>query len=143
MGEVRTYLDASILASTFSYDTLTARADVFFRGTGSIMVVSDFAAAEFASAMSRRARMGEITADEARTAFASFDAWMIRGPERVRLDPTDVAAADALMRRLELSLRTPDALHVAAVLRHGATLATFDARLASDARIVGIPVASV
>ena len=68
------YLDASILVSLFTVDTLTARADAALRERSPLLMVSDFAAAEFASAMARRVRMQIITADDARAAFSTFDA---------------------------------------------------------------------
>jgi predicted nucleic acid-binding protein len=46
------------------------------------------------------------------------------------------------MRRLDLTLRTPDALHIAISGRVGATLATFDEKMAAAARVVGLPVAA-
>ncbi len=54
----------------------------------------------------------------------------------------DVTRADALMRRLDLPLRTPDALHIAIAERVGATLATFDVKMAAAARVIGLPVAA-
>ena len=46
--------------------------------------------------------------------------------------------ADALVRRLDLGLRAPDALHIATARRLGATLFTFDLGMASAARMLGL-----
>ncbi len=54
----------------------------------------------------------------------------------------DVKRADAVMRRLDLTLRTPDALHIAIAERIGATMATFDDKMAAAARILGLAVAA-
>jgi uncharacterized protein len=51
---VRAYLDASVLVALLTDDALTARADTLFRTLAPIPVVSDFATAEFASALGRR-----------------------------------------------------------------------------------------
>ena len=39
------------------------------------LVVSDFAAAEFASALGRRVRTRDLVADDVRAIFRDFDAW--------------------------------------------------------------------
>jgi predicted nucleic acid-binding protein len=134
------YLDASILVSLFTIDTLTARADAALRGRSPSLVVSDLAAAEFASAMGRRVRMQLITAEEARAAFSTFDAWIARTTTPLSMTSADITAAAAFLRRLDLTLRTQDALHLAIAQRVGAELLTFDRRTASAARALGTSV---
>lgn len=51
------YLDASIPVSLFTIDTLTAHADAVLRARPPLLMVSDLAASEFASATTRRVRM--------------------------------------------------------------------------------------
>lgn len=136
------YLDASLLVALLTNDPLTARADALLRSRTPVLVVSDFAAAEFASAVARRVRMQELTAEEARHGFSYFDAWVARATQRADTTAADVRAADAFLRRLDLALRTPDALNIAIAQRVGATLATFDAKMASSARALGTEVAA-
>jgi predicted nucleic acid-binding protein len=131
------YLDASILVSLFTVDTLTARADAALRERSPLLMVSDFAAAEFASAMARRVRMQVITADEARAVFSTFDAWIARTTTLISMTSADVTAAAGFLRRLDLTLRTQDALHIAIAHRVGAALFTFDQQMASAARALG------
>ena len=131
------YLDASVLASLFTLDTLTARADAVLRERSPLLIVSDFAAAEFMSAMARRVRMQIITADEARAAFSTFDAWIARTTTLISVTSADVTAAAGFLRRLDLTLRTQDALHIAIAQRVGAALFTFDQQMASAARALG------
>lgn len=69
------YVDASVLVALLANDPLTGCADAFLRTKTPVLVVSDFAAAEFASAIARRVRTGEITPDEGRGGFSAFDAW--------------------------------------------------------------------
>ncbi len=52
------YFDASVLVALLTNDPLTRRADALMRTRTPVLVVSDFAAAEFASAIARRVRMG-------------------------------------------------------------------------------------
>jgi uncharacterized protein len=56
----------------------------------------------------------------------------------VEMQPTDVQQAAILVRRFELKLRTPDALHVAICARLGLTLVTRDGGMANAATIVGV-----
>ena len=77
----------------------------------------------------------------ARAALATFDAWTARVATRVELISADIAAATAYLRRLDLTLRTPDALHIALAQRLGGELLTFDAKMATSARTLGARVA--
>ena len=137
---MRLYLDASVLVGLLVPDALSARADAMLRAQRPVLLVSDFAAAEFASALGRRVRVGELTPDKARTAFAGFDAWTAQKTRRVETMAADVRAAEAFLRRLDLTLRAPDAVHVAIAQRTDAALATFDERMAIAARALGLAV---
>ena len=135
------YLNASVLVALFTNDALTARADAYLRTHTPIVLVSDFAAAEFASAISTRVRMAELTSAEAQTVFSNFDAWTARAAQRIETGAADVKAAEAFLRRLDLTLRTPDALNIAIAERAAATLVTFDEKMAACARALGVAVA--
>lgn len=135
------YLDTSVIAAFFVRDALSAQADALLLSNPWHLVISDFAAAEFASAVSRRVRMGDLPVDLARRRIADFDAWTSNVATKVEVLPADIAAADSHLRRLDLSLRTPDAIHVAVAHRLAATLLTLDRRMSSDAGLLGVPVA--
>jgi predicted nucleic acid-binding protein len=138
---VSVYLDASVIVALFITDPLTARADRFLRTNPSVLIVSDFAAAEFSSAIARLVRTKDITKDAAQLVFSNFDAWTARATERVPMSSADIVAADVLLRRLDLALRTTDALNIAVAQRLGATLATFDKKMSAAARAIGAIVA--
>jgi predicted nucleic acid-binding protein len=133
------YLDASVLVALLSNDPHTPRADAFMRSRTPVVIVSDFAAAEFVSAIARRVRIGEIAADEARIGFTAFDAWTARVTRRELIKSADVSAAAAYLRRLDVNLRTADALNIAIAQRVGAILVTFDEKMAASARMLGVP----
>jgi predicted nucleic acid-binding protein len=140
---VRLYLDASVLVALFTEDPLSLRAESLLCATMPVVVVvSDFAAAEFASALARRVRTGDIRPKDARTAFAKLDAWTAHVAERIDIAPADVTVAQSWLRRLDLTLRTPDALNIAIAQRAGAALATFDAGMAACARALGSMLAN-
>lgn len=139
---MRVYLDASILVALFTDETLTQRAEAFFEArVPTSIVVSDFGSAEFVSAIARRVRTRDLDEVKARTAFGTFDEWSRSSAERIETTAADVAAADGFLRRLDLTLRTPDALNIALYRRASAALVTFDDRMAACANRPGIDVA--
>ena len=137
------YADASLLVPIFAVDTFTVRAMAFVRSVRPTVLLSDFAAAEFASAIARKARTGAVSTDEALSAFATFDAWAAVQAARVQVAPGDVSSAEGFVRRLDLNLRAPDAINIAMATRLGAELATFDERMAEAARALGCGVADL
>jgi predicted nucleic acid-binding protein len=134
---VSVYLDASVLVSLFAIDSLSARADSALRARTAVLIVSDFAAAEFASAIARRVRMKFLMRDEARAAFSTFDAWLARTASLAAVTSEDVLMAAAFLRRLDLTLRTQDAVHIAMAQRLDADLLTFDKQMAAGAKVLG------
>ena len=136
------YLDASVIVALLTSDVFTSRADVYIRANVPILVVSDFAELEFASVIARRVRTREVTKQTARSVFAELDGWIIRNTERVETTTADVKAATRAVRRLDLTLRTADALNISVAQRIDATLMTFDDKMAVAARALGVIVAA-
>lgn len=135
--DVSVYLDASILVAFWiSDDALSERAGALLRRTSIAIVISDFASTEFASAIARHVRMGTFGRRQAHAALADFDGWKGRVAEAAVIEPNDLTSAASFIRRLDLSLRAPDAIHIAMAGRLGAELATFDEGLARCARIL-------
>jgi uncharacterized protein len=138
------YLDTSVLAGLFiEADVFASRAAKFFADTNETMVVSDFAAAEFASVVARVTRMNSIKEHEARAIFDGFDSWRARFADEENAVSLDILDATSIIRELNLNLRAPDAINLSIARRLGASLATFDGRMAENARSLGIAVASV
>lgn len=135
------YLDASVLVALFVIDPANARAAAFLASQPAMIFVSDFGAAEFSSALARRVRMHHLTREDALLAFEHFDTWTTRAADRREITTADIAAADQILRRLDVNLRTPDALHIAIAQRLDATLVTFDRGMAAAAGALGVAVA--
>jgi len=134
------YLDTSFLGGLFiQADTFAGRAATFFAEASEPLVVSDFAAAEFASVVARVNRINEVAA---RAIFAGFDTCRARFADEEDAVSADIQAATAIIRRLELNLRAPDAINLAIALRLDASVATFDRRMAESARTLGIAIAA-
>jgi predicted nucleic acid-binding protein len=140
MGSLNAYLDASFLIALFANDTFTPNARQFLKSEKPLLLVSDFACAEFASAVAKRLRVGQFDFNEARLALSNFDAWLPQATQPVNMTSADIKVAEAYLRRLDLTLRTADALHIVIVQRIGATLLTFDKKMAECARVLGVPV---
>jgi hypothetical protein len=135
------YLDASVLLPTLIAEPTTEAVYDCLGANGQELLISDFAAAEVASALSRLVRMALLSDSDASARLVDFDAW------RAAMSfPVDMAASDARLayiyaRRFDLALRAPDALHLAIARRLDATLVTLDRRMAAAARELGVAVA--
>ena len=88
-------------------------------------------------------RTNDITKNDARIVFSNFDTWTASTTQRALINGADIIGAEVLLRRLDLALRTPDALNIAIAQRMAATLVTFDKKMAAAARIIGAVVARV
>ncbi len=140
MSALPLYLDTNILVSFFVQDDLNERAIQFLNGADAELLVSDFAKLEFASAVAQRCRMKLLDHPAAQAAFAAFDSWTARVAARIETIPADLIAAEAAIRRLDTPLRTGDALHIAIADRIGATIATFDRKMADAAQALGVAI---
>ena len=134
------YLDANVLVALLTSEPLSTRADDFVGNNPEGLIVSDFAAAEFASAIARRVRTRETTVEDARRDVADFDVRVARLTVRTDLNASDIAVAATYLRRLDLTLVTPDALHIAIARRIDAILVTFDRTMAVAAGALGVAV---
>lgn len=86
-------------------------------------------------------RIGRLSEPEAREAFATFDIWASRAAERTGVVASDVGAATRFLRRLDLTLRTADAINIAIAQRLEAELASFDQKMIESAKVLGVPAA--
>ncbi len=134
------YLDASAILPTLIEEDASAAIDAFVLGSEDAFIVSDFAAAEVASALSRLIRIGELTAEDAAARLADFDAWRAAATSDIDVQASDIRLANVFVRRFELMLRAPDAVHAAICARSGDHLVTLDRRLARAARDLGVTV---
>ena len=136
------YCDASLLVALFTVDHFADRARQAARAVDGF-IVSDFASAEFSSTMAKLVRIGDLSLDDAQTACEVFDDWAAHFASRIQIRPEDIAQAEAYVRRFDLNLRAPDAIHLATAVRLNAPLATFDDGMTSCARILGVTLAEV
>ena len=114
--------------------------DAFMSNFQQELWVSDFAAAEVASALSRLVRAGSLQPLDATACLSDFDAWRAAMTFTVDLQASDARLACVYVRRFDLGLRAPDALHLAVARRLDVVLVTLDRRMAAAARELGIAV---
>jgi predicted nucleic acid-binding protein len=140
---VGAYLDASVLASLLLEEATSDQVDRWLSEADRRLVVSDLASAEVSSAVSLAVRTQQEDVSGGRQLLADFDAWLkAAAVVRVDINPGDIRTADHFVRRFELKLRTPDAIHAAVAQRLGATLITLDRRLLRAASALGVEAIS-
>ena len=137
------YLDASVLLPTLIEEPGSAAVDRFIADLDEEMIISEFAAAEVASALSRLVRTGMMAPADAGERLADFDAWRGAAASDLDLQASDVRLANVFVRRFDLMLRAPDALHIALCRRCDLTLATMDRRRTQAADALGVTVRGV
>ena len=135
------YFDASVIVSIVVRDALSIRARTYISAHQPSPVVSDFAAAEIAAVVGLRVRTKALSAAQAESALATFDRWRLNNTTSCGVIGADIALADRFLRRLDLPLRAPDALHIAVAQRLGLALATFDAQMAVSAKALDVQLA--
>lgn len=132
------YLDASFLVPLFVDDDWTDRARAWAISEPEVMV-SDWAVAEFSSALSLHVRKGRLDPDERDEAENALNDWLTGRVREEPLDPDDAPRARMLIHR-HPKLRTPDALHLAIMLRLGVGPVTYDLDLAAAGHAEGVTV---
>lgn len=132
------YVDASAIVAVVASEPTSALVDKLIRETSSTTFVSDFAMVECSAALAKNSRVKGRTMHEADNVYVELDAWSLVMAEQVDITSRDVADATTFVRRSGLALRAPDAIHIAAARRLGATLLTLDRGMARAATILGV-----
>ena len=140
---MRLYLDASVLVPLLVEEETSAAVQARFYGTSDDLIVSDFAIAEVSAVISRYVRTGYQTQQDGRTLLDWFDSWRATGTKPFATMIGDVDHATSLVRRFELMVRAPDAVHLVLARRSGAALVTFDSQLRRAASTIGLPVVAI
>jgi predicted nucleic acid-binding protein len=132
------YLDASVLLPTLIEEVGSAAVDRYIETCDEDLVISEFASAEVASALSRLVRTNVLDQSDAKARLADFDAWRAAGATDFDLQASDIRLANIFVRRFDLMLRAPDAVHAAACRRADYLLVTMDRRLSLAAKELGV-----
>ncbi len=135
------YLDTNVLLAACLAERESPRVRRWFDDATGALATSDWALAEFVSALGIKVRRGELKVAQADTAHAVLLADLLPTVDVRETDADLVRAAPLLLKEYDLGLRAGDALHLAFCLRlKRAALATADQVLARAARHFGINV---
>jgi predicted nucleic acid-binding protein len=134
------YLDTSALIPFYRSERHSASVERFLLGVGAPVLVSALTDVEFASAISRWVRSGELAEAEALLLRNAYLEDMAAGRYQREAIPAHVfARARDLLLGLRTKLTTLDALHLSSCLARSARLVTCDRALAEAAGAVGAP----
>lgn len=140
IGGSPVYLDTSALAKLYLSEAESDELESALLGRRDVLV-SDLAATELTSALSRRVRDGDLSAPHARRVYGRLVRDLSRGEyHRAELGPDVHREAERLLFTLgrEVPLRALDALHLALAAHAGsAVFVTFDRRQLVAARALG------
>lgn len=132
------YLDTSAMVPIHVAEATSGAMAELIGAIESVPYISDFGAGEFASAIARLARMDLATSAQAKKLFAAFDLWIEDSVELLAIEPRDIAFAGQIVRRIELGLRLPDAVHLAVCANRNLTLVSLDKTLLAAAVNCGV-----
>jgi uncharacterized protein len=134
------YVDTSVLVAFYAPEPLSDEAERCLI-TADDVALSWLVEVEFASAVSRKVRGGEMSAETGRLILDELASHAARGfYTRLPLGRSVFEGAVAYLTQFALPLRTLDALHLAASHEAGRALLTADRDLADAAKAVGCAV---
>ena len=138
------YVDTSVLVAALLNEVHTDLAQRWLgkQGAGQLLI-SDWVVTEVSSALSLKIRTGAIDLTERTAALVAFQAMVDGSFTVLPLTRDHFHAAAGYADRHELNLRAGDALHLALVVAHRATLLTLDRRLLAACKALGVQAETV
>ena len=92
------YLDASVMLPILVKEPASAVVDAFMATSEQELWVSDFAAAEVASALSRLVRTGRLQASDGEARLADLDVWRAAMTRLAEIHAVDIRLAGVYVR---------------------------------------------
>lgn len=132
------YFDASALLALLLNEPAGDAVDSFMQNDSQTVGVSTLCLAECSAAISGLVRMKRRSEVEASVLIQQLDDWIAAFSTRTPILDADVEEACVLVRRLDLKLRTPDAIHLAVARRLNARLVSLDRPMMRAATLLTI-----
>lgn len=105
-----------------------------------VLTISDLCRAEFVAAVSMHVRMRRYPTEIGEQLVDDFEGWVAAAASASEIEALDTRAAMRILRRFDLKLRAPDAIHLGICQRLGAQLLSYDVDQVAAARALGIPL---
>lgn len=133
------YLDTSAILPYYRQEQASARVQAMLTRQTSPVLISQLTEVEFASALARWVRVGELSESQANRVESAFHDDVTQGRFRLcSLDAEHYKRAWHWITTRKTSLRTLDALHLACCEHHQATLISEDDALVQAALYLGL-----
>lgn len=132
------YFDASVVLALLLNEPTADAVDRFMKSHDQTIDISTLCIAECSAAIAGLVRMKRRSDAETSILLQSLDDWLDAFGVRTPVLDADVEEACALVRRLDLKLRTPDAIHLAIARRLNARLVTLDQPMAQAASLLNL-----
>jgi uncharacterized protein len=128
-----------LLVAALTNEAATAHVQVWLsQQDPEALLVSEWVATEFASALSIKIRTGALTVEERARVAGAFTRLKLESLTVVPVTREHFLTAARFAAQHGIGLRAGDALHVAVAAGHGATICTLDKRLADGAIALGV-----
>ncbi len=129
------YVDTSVLVALYLPEVKSADVERWYSTCAEELLSSTWCVTEFASALSIKQRTGQIDEASAQKAWQQFERLCANDLQLLPIDPPTFHRAAILALDMASSLRSGDALHLAAALDAKAkSIATLDDVLARNAK---------
>lgn len=137
----RVYVDSSVWIALLAQETSAERLKQWLDNEEGRLFTASWTRTELASALSIKARRGELSQKQVAQLIQEFEHWVATGVQLLNVDNGDFAHAASLCAKIKSKLRSGDALHLTVAARHQMShVATLDHDTIENALKMGMQV---